>query len=470
VVAALLSVIVPGVGQIYAGRPRRAAGFLAVVALGITVVAVTYVNSPRTLLKLAFEPNVLLSLLVVDVLALGFRAYSAVDAYRLLGAAPRSPRWVLWSTAAVAAVVVMVPHSLFAYYDFVQYDLINTVFVASPRRPAPTSSAAPTTAAPASTAVPASTRAPSTTVATTTTTVPPTIWDGLERVNILLLGSDAGVGRTGVRTDSMILASIDPDTGDLVLIGIPRNFVRVPLPETVDLWQCDCFPPPLNELYQYGEGRPDSFPGPATPGANAIKGAVAELVGVPVHFYALVALEGFVDVVDALGGVTITAPERVYDPRYPSEGGGTEVVDIQPGVYEFDGHQALVYARARYSSDDYNRMGRQRCVIEAMVGQADPFSLLRGFPQLAEVIKESVTTDIPLDAVPDLIDLGADVDTTQAVSIRLVPPTYITGRDAAGYNIPDVTLIREHAKIATTMLPAEAMELLGIDPLADACP
>jgi LCP family protein required for cell wall assembly len=267
----------------------------------------------------------------------------------------------------------------------------------------------------------------------------------------------------------MILASVDVDTGDLALISVPRNFARVPVPEDVGIWSCDCFPPILNELYQYAEARPDSFPGPATPGANAIKGAISELTGLPIHFYALVALDGFVAVVDAVGGVTVTVTERIYDPAYPKEGGGTEVLDLSPGVYEFDGHEALAYARSRHSSDDYDRMSRQRCVIEAVLEQSDPFSLLRGFPRLAEVVKTSVETDIPLDLMPELIDLMTLVETDQAVSLRLVPPTYVGGWTSDGHNTPDVELIREHAGIVTSLSPAEAMAELGIDPLAEAC-
>jgi len=346
-------------------------------------------------------------------------------------------------------------------------DLINTVFAAPPTTT--TTTIAPTTAAPTVTSLPGGEPTTTLTTTTTTTTLPPTVWDGLGRLNVLLLGGDSGVGRTGVRTDTMILASLDVNTGDLALISIPRNFARVPLPEEIGLFSCDCFPPILNELYQYAEDRPNSFPGPATPGANAIKGAVSELTGLPVHYYALVALDGFVDMVDAVGGVTITVTDSIYDPAYPNEDGTTSVVNLQPGTYDFDGHEALIYARSRYSSNDYDRMGRQRCVVEAIIDQADPFTLLRNYPRLAEVIKDSVETDIPLDAVPDLIDLASIVDAERAVSLRLVPPTYVAGWTEDQYNIPDVELIHEHAAIVTTLSPEEAMESLGIDPLADAC-
>ena len=471
--AAVLSAVLPGTGHLYAGARRRGWWLVGISLVGLVAVLALLVRDSRTLLKLAFDTEVLIALLVVNAAVFAFRTFAAVDAYRSAGA-PTPSRPTLWLGGLGAAALLLTPHGVFAYYDGVQYDLINTVFDAPVTALPTTTTTPPTTSAPPTTAEPVDGSPVSSTVAPTTTTVPPTTeppgpWGDIDRLNILLLGSDAGLGRTGVRTDTMILVSVDVENGDLALISVPRNFARVPLPSSVDLFSCDCFPPILNELYQYAEARPDSFPGPATPGANAIKGAISELTGLPVHLYALVALDGFVDVVDALGGVTITVTERIYDPDYPKEGGGTEVINLQPGVYDFDGHEALAYARSRHSSDDYSRMSRQRCVIEAVLEQADPFSLLRGFPQLAEVIKASVETDIPLEVMPDLIDLMGLVDTEQAVSLRLVPPTYVGGYDADRHHTPDVELIREHARIVTTLSPEEAMAELGIDPLADAC-
>lgn len=466
--AAALSALFPGAGHLYIGSKRRGWLLVGVSAVLLSGALIMLWRNPTALLKLAFDPAVLIALLVANAAIFVFRTFAVVDSYRLAGAAGAG-RSVVVPAGLAVAVVLLVPHLLFAYYDAVQYDLINTVFAP----PAATT----TTVAPTTTSVAPAVSAPGATTTTpppTTTTIPPTTttmgpWDELDRLNVLLLGSDAGVGRTGVRTDTMILASIDVDNGELALISVPRNFARVPLPESVDIWSCDCFPPILNELYQYAENRPEAFPGPATPGANAIKGAISELTGLPVHFYALVALDGFVEMVDAVGGVTITVTDRVYDPAYPKEGGGTEVVDLQPGTYDFDGHDALAFARSRYSSDDYDRMGRQRCVIEAVIEQTDPFTLLRNFPSLAEVIKASVETDIPLERMPDLIDLLPLVDTEDAVSLRLVPPTYVGGYTEDRHNTPDVDLIREHSRIVTTLSPAEAMVALGIDPLDDAC-
>ena len=69
------------------------------------------------------------------------------------------------------------------------------------------------------------------TTTTTTTTQPPDVWDAYERVNFLLLGSDAGVGRTGTRTDTILLLSIAPETGDAAMFSVPRNLTEAPLPD-----------------------------------------------------------------------------------------------------------------------------------------------------------------------------------------------------------------------------------------------
>ncbi|NND01750.1 MAG: LCP family protein [Acidimicrobiia bacterium] len=470
--AALLSAIVPGAGQLYAGQRRRGIILLALSAALIVAALVWVAADPIAVAKLAFEPSVLKGLLVADVALLAFRIWATWDAYRSAAPPSRPPAAAMAAAGIVAAAMLIVPHALFASYDLTQLDLITSVFAGpatTTEVPTTTSTVPPQTIATTSDPAAAPTTPAPTTSSTTTTTVPPTIWDGIERVNILLLGSDAGLGREGVRTDTIILASVDPANGDTVLFSIPRNFVQVPLPDSIDIWSCDCFPSMINGLYGFAERNPDVFPGSIPPGATALKLAIGEMLGLPVHYYSLVALDGFVDIVNALGGVTITVTERIYDSAYPKEGGGTEVIDFQPGVYNFDGHDALAYARSRQSTDDYNRMGRQRCVVEALAAEADPVTLLRGFPAIAEAIKRSVETDIPLDAVPDLIELAALVDTERAFSVALLPPLYISGRSAEGFNIPNVDLMREHAQIATTLPAEEAMALLGIDPLADDC-
>jgi LCP family protein required for cell wall assembly len=369
--------------------------------------------------------------------------------------------------ASIVAILVL-PHVAFGYIDVIQYDLITSVF----DNPSATTTVAPdqgTTSPPVTDATGAT--VPTTAQTTTTSANIPAIWDGLERLNILLIGGDFGKGRTGIRTDTMITVSIDPITGEAAMFSIPRNWTGAPLPEGMGIWDCDCYPELINELWIMGERYPEAFPGPGTPSENAVKGVISEFLGIPIHFYAMVNLDGFVDVVDALGGVDVYVPTRVVDEEYPSEDGeGTERIVIEPGFNHFDGHLALAYSRTRNQDSDYFRMSRQRCVIEAMVDQADPVSLLRNFAGLAGVIKDSMQTDIPLDALPQLVELKPILDLENIVSIRFIPPEYhLKFRDdEKPGRIANTELIHEHVQLVIND-PERAIVELGLESLEDVC-
>jgi len=468
--AALASAIMPGAGQLMAGRQRRGISLLAVS--GVLVGACIWLATlgQGTFLVWTVQPVALNWMLVANGLLLGFRVFAVVDAY--LGVDRRLPSAGVAVAAGgltVAAIVLVVlPHVLAGWYETLWRDTLDEVFAG------PTTTAPPLTSAPTSSSAPTTTRPGATTTltsppSTTTSTVPPRLWDGKERLNVLLLGGDAGVGRTGVRTDTTIVASIDPASGHTMLISVPRNLARVPLPPDLDIWSCDCFPPIINELWTYGEAHPDRFPGTGPPGAEALKLAIGELTGLPIHYYALVNLDGFVDVIDALGGVDIVVPERLYDPAYPHEDGSYEVIDIQPGEYHMDGHTALAYARSRTSSDDYDRMGRQRCVLDAVVAQSSPTKLLRGFPALTRAMKRSVSTDIPLGQLPDIVELVPLVDADQILSIRLIPSRFTGARTPEGYNTPDVVEIQHVIARAAELPPAEAIVELGLEDVQAEC-
>ena len=147
-------------------------------------------------------------------------------------------------------------------------------------------------------------------------------WAGQERVNVLLLGGDGGEGRTGVRTDSVILVSIDTKSGKTVMFSLPRNMMYAEFPEDSPLH--DFYP----DGYQTGQGDPGFdmlnaiysqvpvlHPGALgdsdNEGADAVKEAVSGSLGIPVDYYLLVNLEGFKTVVDAMGGITVNINEPV---------------------------------------------------------------------------------------------------------------------------------------------------------------
>ncbi len=300
-----------------------------------------------------------------------------------------------------------------------------------------TTSDAPATTAPSTTST-------TTTSTTTTTTEPPRVWDGIDQLDILLLGSDAGVGRTGTRTDTTILVSIDPQTGDAAMFSVPRNLTEAPLPEGMGLWGCNCFPDILTHLWANAEWFPDSFPGPQEPPINALKATFGLMFDVEVDYYALVDLAGFVGLLDAIGGVLLDVPVRISDPSYPHEDGSFESIAIETGEQTLDGHDALAYSRIRHNSGDFARMHRQRCLLGSLITNTDPAELAGG--PFAAAIGQFVETDIPLEALGDFVELFSRMEPDRFATLRITRDKYAT-TGHAGYQIYDLERIRADAQL-----------------------
>jgi polyisoprenyl-teichoic acid--peptidoglycan teichoic acid transferase len=451
-IAALLSCLIPGAGQLYLGHRRRGVAMLVVTALCV-VVAVALASEPTALSRMLVQPRSLLALLVADAGLLVFRVVAVLDAY-LLGRrdnfrapAPSSG----WRKGAAAGLVVVVlltaaPHAAAAYYDLQAYDLLTSVFAGGDPQWQARDRDRHQTGNGLVTAVPG-------------------------RVTVLLLGGDAGPGRQGRRTDTMMVASFEVATGKVSLFGLPRNLVQVPLPDgpAADYFgECRCFPRLLNELYAFAEDeRPDLFPHSARPGIAAVAGAAEELLGLPVDHYALVDLLGFVDVVDALGGVTVNnvKPLDVEIDRLGREG-SQPAFEIQPGRKRLNGFTALAYSRSRETTSDYDRMQRQRCVIGSLARQTQPAEVLAAFPKLVRVLKRSVATDIPASRLPALIEAAGD-QPVKVATVGFTPPTYNSGW-SSGYPIPDVPKIQRTVRRMTSQAVVTTTTVADPDGLGSA--
>ena len=408
--AAFLSALLPGLGQLYAGRRRLGTVALASLAPLLVVVLVGSRLGPVALLPVLLRPSAFIGLLVLDVVLALFRLGLVVDAFRsaqLRRGPPSSGRYAVpLAGLAVIAGTTLAPHAAAGYYGVQAYRLVNSIAGAAARSAGS--------------------------------------WLERDRVSVLLLGGDAGPGRVGLRTDTMIVASVHRSSGAVALFGLPRNLVRVPLPDgPAAAFACRCFPQPLNALYGWARAHPALFPGGRDPGATALMGAAGTLLGVPVDHYALVDMYGFVDVIDALGGVTLDVTERVYDRRSPTTPGRPwRSFDIRPGRQHLDGPAALAYARSRHATSDYDRMRRQRCLLSALAGQASPATMLRALPGLVPKLQRSVSTDIPMRELPPLASLASKVRRDRMVTVGLTPPRFALARDPAGYPIVDAPAVR----------------------------
>lgn len=459
--AAVASSLVPGWGQLLVGRRRLGRVMLGIDVLAVALLVFASIWLRVELLEAWVTPGALTMLLGVNVVAFLYRGAATADSFARTG----SRSLFDWAAGLVAAGLVVVPHVLIGSLILTQNDLIDTVFAESDPVAAPASTT--TSEAGATTS---STIEPSTTTIepSTTTTAPPLSWDGYERLNIMLLGSDAGVGRTGTRTDTIILVSLEPETGDVAMFSIPRNLTEAPLPEGMGLWDCNCFPDIITHLWANGEWYPDAFPGPQSPSVNALKGALGLIFDVEIHYYAKVDLAGFVGMVDAVGGVTIDVPKRLVDETYPHEGGGTEYVVIEEGTQHLDGHLALAYSRIRRHSGDFARMHRQRCVLGALADQTSAWDVLRGYGRLAEAVKDHVETDIPIDDLPDLVELSTRVETDRLGTLRITRYNYGSSGHA-GYQLYDLERIREdaHRLMADPTVQLETQDGTGFEATCD---
>jgi LCP family protein required for cell wall assembly len=259
----------------------------------------------------------------------------------------------------------------------------------------------------------------------------------LERVNVLLLGGDGGAGREGVRTDTVIVASIDTSTGETTLFSLPRNLENLPFPEDSPLH--DVYPDGfeagdeseslLNAVYRNGPAQHPDILGPTDdPGADFLKLGVGEALGLHIDYFVLVNLDGFSRLVDALGGVTVNV--NYWVPVGGDPGTGALPDDyIRPGKdVHMDGATALAFARGRFNLTDYDRMARQRCTINAIIDAADPMTLLASYQELAATTKDIVSTDIPQSALDDFVDLAFLVKDASVRSVvfdsSVIDPAY----------------------------------------------
>lgn len=452
----MLSALAPGAGHLYAGNSSLGLRLLLVdgtlIALG--GVAVFFFRG-EVLKAWASLPSLSL-IMVLNLVLLSYRAWAAYDAYHLAGdPVPAASRSLLVVLTSGVWLVVLIPHVALGYLNVVQHSLIAEVFEAPSEVQATDTTTSPDP--------PGGTSDPT---ATTTTIPQPALWDGLERLNVLLLGSDVGEGRRGIRTDTMIVVSIDPESGDTAMISLPRNFSGIDLPPGYGAWECQCFPQLLNDLYYYAEENPDAFPGVGEPGPRAIKATIGYLLGIEIHYYAMVGLDGFVGIVDALGGVDINVPNRIVDETYPHEDGVTiENVVIEEGLQHLDGHLALAYARIRRHADDFARMNRQRCVLGAVIEQSSPLELLARYGSIAQVLKDDLKTDIPQDRLVDFIDLLPKVS-LQRIGVLLVNRDYVSGTDP-GRTYYDEARIKSEAQALLADPTAFAGEGLVLESTCD---
>ncbi len=433
--ALTLLAVVPGAGLTRTRYRVLGWSLLGLLTAAVaTTVALVLVQGPRALLGSALKIAVDPTLLLVTATILVAVALVWVATIVLTHLATRPPeadtlaRTGMQLFTAAMCVLVVLPFAKAVSYVGIQRDVITTVASGTVMRPS-TSTATPHAAA-------------------------EDPWADTPRVNMLLLGSDAGNDRTGLRTDSMVIASTDTKTGATVLISLPRNLERVPFPQSNPLhrlypdgYYCpergvgnECL---LNATWAEAVNHKDLFGTDPNPGLTTIRGVLEQITGLTIDDTTIIDLAGFESLVNAMGGVEVNNTERLPINGYHTSSGGVAGIEgwIEPGFQRLNGHQALWYARSRLLSDDYSRMRRQRCLIGAIVDQVNPTTMLSKYPQLAQVAKENITTDVSIRDLPAWVDL---VERMQKGGIRSLTFTF----DVVNVARPDFTKMRKLVRSA----------------------
>jgi LCP family protein required for cell wall assembly len=266
-------------------------------------------------------------------------------------------------------------------------------------------------------------------------------------LNILLIGSDQRPSQGTFNTDTLIVVSIDPTTKQVAMFSLPRDSWGIPMPSgPLSRAFGSTYQAKINSFWTAVQGRPDLVPGTSrTRGFNGLKEVLGNLYGLDIKYFVEVNFDGFKQVVDAVGGVTINVQVPVLDESYPSDTGRLARIYIPSGIQHMTGAQALIYARSRHGSDDFDRGYRQQRVLTSLREQADVASLIPRIPDLLAALKATVRTDIPQSELGKLAGLAGSVDTKNIRSYVFAYPRYgtQTGPNAPIYKyIPDVNKIR----------------------------
>jgi LCP family protein required for cell wall assembly len=405
-----MTLVMPGSAQLVMGN-KRIGRICLRIWLGFIVAAVVLlvvtVTSRSGLFSLVTNPTLLT--LGRWILILGAVAWVAllVDAWRLGRPLEMRRKHRLWMTGLNGVLCFVTAGAMFfaAHMVSTSQSFIGTVFASS------------TTSAPEA-----------------------------GRYNVLLLGGDSGPDRTGVRPDSLTVASIDKDTGKTVLIGLPRNLEDVPFkPGSV---MDKAFPNGfsgegnyLNAVNTWANDHADLF-GTKEPGIKATMDAVEQITGLKINYYALVNMKGFSKLIDAVGGVKVNVRQRTAIGGIGSPIRGY----IEAGEQKLTGDQALWYSRSRVQNNDFSRMGRQKCVMNAMVQQLSPQKVLLNVGKIAKSGKQLLSTNIPQKDLDVFMDLALKAKSQKVSTVSLIPPVIYTGN-------PDYPKVRD--MISTAVSEAE---------------
>jgi LCP family protein required for cell wall assembly len=383
-VAALLSFLWPGLGQLYAGKRRLAAIFAVPAVLALLLLAYQLRQGPLVFIARMADPSFSFAAAVIVILLGALRLVAVVHPFAVgVRRETRKKRRVVDGlVVGLLAAVIVVSHASAGFLMAETSSTTSHVF-------SPNNDLADLTK-------PNRTLAPGETPEVTTT---PSIDS---RVTILITG--AGQERP-IQYDTMMVVSFDPKTKSVQMVSVPRDTLYYPLyfgdHHVVDSIR-------LNSFARFAgvEGSPDS---PYTTLVNE----VSYLVGIHIDYYASVDLNGFAKMIDTVGGIDVVNPDNIDDPMYDWLDGSPAGLNMGAGPQHLDGRHAMAYVRSRDSAgqQDFSRSSRQQDVLVALMHRVATPSGILALPNLMSTIQNDnlLTTNFPADQVDDYIAIGQDI-------------------------------------------------------------
>ncbi len=257
-------------------------------------------------------------------------------------------------------------------------------------------------------------------------------WKGTERVNVLLLGVDKRDYEQSTRSDTILLASIDPVTKKAHLFSILRDsWVDIPGHKKNR----------INSAYELG-------------GPELMAQAVEDLTGLPIQYYVVTDFKGFEKVVDAVGGVDMYVEKDMDYVLYDNN--GQFDIHLKKGMQHLDGSKALQYARFRHDKmGDFTRTERQRKLIKALGSKVISGTNILRIPSVLEAVTPYVTTNMGSSDMLRLANLGYKIDMNNLQTEQIPPANILRTKRVRGADVIDPRRDRTRKYI---------QELLGLPP------
>jgi LCP family protein required for cell wall assembly len=429
-IAAFLSFLWPGLGQWYAGSRRSALVFAFPVLVVAVVLASWLLQGPDSVVIQLFSPGTALTVVVLVGLLAIWRVVSMIDAASGLAGRSIWRRRRLSAGLALMVVLVLVSHAAVVNVAWSFYQAGSKIFTNQTDAQVTPPPVGSDNVAALPMATPVST--PST---------------PQSRINILFLGIDSSTIRNHALTDTMLVVSVDPATGTAAMISFPRDIADFPL------YSGGIYHGKINALMTDADANRARFP---DGGLTTLTKELGYLLGVPIHYYAAVNLDGFETMIQAVGGVTIVNPSPIDDPTY---GGWKEPGKIgfhlTAGKHTLDGENALAYVRSRkgLGNNDFERARRQQQLLIALEHKlADP-AMLPKLPQLLDDATRTITTSFPPDRLSEMLAIGRSIDDSKITRKVLGPP----------YALRDMTALDYRLLIVPAKLAELSIALFGAD-------